>query len=398
MQVRRAAAALVIALIEAFPDAAGELYGACHAPLVRKFGEREESVKLDVLAAYGALVRANAAAAEGAMDSETSAAAAAADDTAALLKQAGGRSAALRTAVFAALRTLVEAFAGAGFFGLQAVPAAATALRDDGSANALKIEALRFLRAACVPAAMPDMGDALRDAAPGLAAAVGDKYYKVVVEALAVVEGAATMVARGGGAAREHAEVSLGLLDGVLARLKAGDQDQEVKEGAIRCARSSSRGRKVSLRCSLYAPCAHGEALTVAAAQVRGRDCGDNAAGAWRAPAGRHAAVPGQAADRGHAPAGGARAGRRRGGGCACGHGAVTAAPLRDLHRPPAQRAARLAPRHAAHVRRRAGAPPRGGLHAARSAAAGSCRNGHRGRPHARRRRTLARRRRAAGA
>lgn len=236
VQVRRAAAALVVALIEAYPDAAGELYGACHGPLVRKFAEREESVKLDVLAAYCALVRANAAAGEGAMDSEASAAADAGADADVLLRQLGARSAALRTAVFAALRTLVEAFAGAGFFGVQAVPAATAALRDEGSANALKIEVLRFLRAACVPEAMPDMGDALRDAAPGLAAAVGDRYYKVVVEALGVVEGAAAMVARGGGAAREHAEVVLGLLDGVLARLKAGDQDQEVKEGAIRCA------------------------------------------------------------------------------------------------------------------------------------------------------------------
>lgn len=57
VQVRRAAAKALAALIIAFPDALPALHAAAAQELVGRFKEREESVRGDVFWAYIALVR-----------------------------------------------------------------------------------------------------------------------------------------------------------------------------------------------------------------------------------------------------------------------------------------------------------------------------------------------------
>lgn len=62
-KVRRAACLLVAALVQAFPDLAAPLYAECRPVLLKRFSEREESVRLDVFAALSALVRQRGASA-----------------------------------------------------------------------------------------------------------------------------------------------------------------------------------------------------------------------------------------------------------------------------------------------------------------------------------------------
>ena len=93
---------------------------------------------------------------------------------------------------------------------------------------------LRFLAGAMGPTGAAELTPLLGGLAPGLEASLANKYFKVVAEAMRVVEGAAGMVAAAEGDA--GADVVAGLLPAVLGRLKGGDQDQEVKEHAIRCA------------------------------------------------------------------------------------------------------------------------------------------------------------------
>lgn len=84
-KVRRAACLLVVALVQAFPDLAAVLYGECRPMLLKRFSEREESVRLDVFAALSALVRQRGA---SAADSDRAALAADAEnDISALMKQ-----------------------------------------------------------------------------------------------------------------------------------------------------------------------------------------------------------------------------------------------------------------------------------------------------------------------
>jgi hypothetical protein len=56
LQVRRAAAKLLSALVASYPSRIAQLYQAAAGELVGRFREREENVKVDVFAAYCDLV------------------------------------------------------------------------------------------------------------------------------------------------------------------------------------------------------------------------------------------------------------------------------------------------------------------------------------------------------
>lgn len=84
-KVRRAACQLVVALVQAFPDLAPSLYGECRPVLLRRFSEREESVRLDVFTALSTLVRQRGASAGD--DERVALAADAEKDISALMKQ-----------------------------------------------------------------------------------------------------------------------------------------------------------------------------------------------------------------------------------------------------------------------------------------------------------------------
>jgi cullin-associated NEDD8-dissociated protein 1 len=58
-KVRKAAVKVIAAVVQARPDLLGDTWGACGPQLVRRFKEREENVRLDILACFTAIVQAS---------------------------------------------------------------------------------------------------------------------------------------------------------------------------------------------------------------------------------------------------------------------------------------------------------------------------------------------------
>lgn len=107
-------------------------------------------------------------------------------------------------------------------------------LSDSSSPNVLKIEVLRFVSLAFSEGSAAELMQHLAELAPCLKRSLQDRYYKVVAEAVAVVERSAVAGASVGGT--EHGTLFRELFKAVLELLKAKDVDQEVKECSIRCA------------------------------------------------------------------------------------------------------------------------------------------------------------------
>lgn len=57
--MRKAAVKVIFAVVQARPDRLAETYAVCGPQLVRRFKEREENVRLDVLACFTAIVQAS---------------------------------------------------------------------------------------------------------------------------------------------------------------------------------------------------------------------------------------------------------------------------------------------------------------------------------------------------
>ena len=132
------------------------------------------------------------------------------------------------------MQALLEAAADAGFHGSEAVGVCKDVLSDNSSPNVLKIEVLRFVSLAFSEGSAPELMQHLSELAPCLKRSLQDRYYKVVAEAVGVVERSAVAGAGVGGA--EHGAIFQDLFLSVLELLKAKDVDQEVKECSIRCA------------------------------------------------------------------------------------------------------------------------------------------------------------------
>lgn len=76
-KVRKAAVKVISAVVQARPDLLPDTYALCGAELVRRFKEREENVRLDILACYTSIVQASA----GALSSSAAASVAAASSS-----------------------------------------------------------------------------------------------------------------------------------------------------------------------------------------------------------------------------------------------------------------------------------------------------------------------------
>jgi hypothetical protein len=140
----------------------------------------------------------------------------------------------VQTGVFQVFQALLEAAADGGFHGSEAVGVCKGVLSDSSSPNVLKIEVLRFVSLAFSEGAAPELMQHLSDLAPCLKRSLQDRYYKVVAEAVGLVERSA--VAGASLAGTEHGPLFRDLFVAVLELLKAKDVDQEVKECSIRCA------------------------------------------------------------------------------------------------------------------------------------------------------------------
>ncbi|KAG1681345.1 hypothetical protein FOA52_007393 [Chlamydomonas sp. UWO 241] len=242
-KVRRAAAKCVSATIQAYPDAAAELYKRTADPLVARFREREENVLQDVFGAYVALCETVATSARGyAADDASSPLVLLKADVPATLKACAkalsAKSPKTRIGALGLLRALAAVLpenvaAEASLL----MPGLLAALTDKSSGNSsLKIEALSFLQLLLSSSPPVVFQQHLPGLAPVVFANAHERYYKVAAEALRVCqEMVGVLSPKGAPVPGPLKPLVKPLFDTVMARMNAQDLDQEVKEAAILC-------------------------------------------------------------------------------------------------------------------------------------------------------------------
>ncbi|WRT63736.1 uncharacterized protein IL334_000659 [Kwoniella shivajii] len=211
-KIRRSAAKLVLALIGTRNELLGDFYGNAAPVLISRFSEREESVRLEVLAAFEVLLRqtASARAAELAsggrnkrkrsegMDEDY-----VADDSIAsylrpvipqlsraILKQISSKSVPTRQQCFVLLREISKALSGGLDDSADAICTAATsAIRsvDSATSASLAIAALSFLTAFFADHSPKIYADHLAQVVPAIVRCLKDKLQRISFEAFNAV-------------------------------------------------------------------------------------------------------------------------------------------------------------------------------------------------------------------
>ena len=271
-KVRKAAVRVISAVIAARPETPSlqELFEACADELVNRFKEREENVRLDVLACFTALLQAVlsnsghrpstqpstfvssgsmsptrkgtvTSAGRGSIAASTLVHARMGKIVGAALKQLQGPATQVKTKsmVFSMLRTLVTVMPG----GLQdQMPALLGSVEKciAEKDQTLKLDALLFLRLALETQPPHALQSSLARLLPLVVAAVHEDWYKIIAEALRVL-GALVQVARPRDEVDpsmfagnyDYAPLVLPVYHAVLPRMEALDIDQEIKECAI---------------------------------------------------------------------------------------------------------------------------------------------------------------------
>lgn len=116
-------------------------------------------------------------------------------------------------------------------------PGVQKSLQEKGQqASALRTEALAFLKRALAAHPAAVFRPQLAQLVPAVLATVDDRYYKVSAEALRVCTELVRVIRSSADEpVGDRAAVVAPLFAAVLGRLKATEQDQEVKEAAITC-------------------------------------------------------------------------------------------------------------------------------------------------------------------
>lgn len=257
-KVRRASAKLATALVSKYADALDSMYPRMAPVLVKRFKEREEAVRPDVYEAYTNIIvtiaerrpRPSHPATDKPMDGGNADAAmdpllqSLLNDTPAVVRAAAGqlkgRSAKTKVLALKVVQELTKAVPHAVGQSMNVlVPGIAAVLADTSSGgSAMKTEALQLFNAVAAanpPEALQTFAAAV---APSLFSSAEDRYYAVSAEAYKACE-LLVKVIRPNPPAPIDPGLSIlisPLMKVVMARLKAQDQSQEVKDAVISCA------------------------------------------------------------------------------------------------------------------------------------------------------------------
>ncbi|GMH39342.1 hypothetical protein BSKO_07240 [Bryopsis sp. KO-2023] len=239
-KVRRAAAHCLSAIFINNPDQISVLYPKAAPDLLKRFAEREENVRVDVFNAYVDLLRQVSRVSKhlgeehqqrilgGDMDLLMKA----------LSKQLKEKSMKIRIGAFVVLRELAHVMPKSlsKYISLF-VDGIKRAFTDKSSQSDLKIEALSFLKMAMCESEPATFQAHLPDLSEPVFASVQERYYKVTAEALRVCREMVRIIRPevGGPIPDDLKPMVVALFDATMARLGAQDQDQEVKECAIKC-------------------------------------------------------------------------------------------------------------------------------------------------------------------
>ncbi|KAF2360885.1 TATA-binding protein interacting (TIP20) [Trinorchestia longiramus] len=263
-KVRRASAKCIEAIVSTRHEMLLQFYTTVSPQLIARFKEREENVKVDIFNAYTALLRQSrpsmartgpgltktpavipsvtVPSPDAAMEQE--------EETVALLKkqvpllvralhrQLREKSSKTRQGCFALLTELILALPAALTNHIPALlPGLHFSLSDKSSSSNMKITALSFVHTLLQQhpgeVFQPHVAELLP---PLIACAATEPFYKITAEALLVLQCVVRVVRPiGEPSSFDFTPYTLQLYQCTLARLKAADLDQEVKERAIAC-------------------------------------------------------------------------------------------------------------------------------------------------------------------
>jgi cullin-associated NEDD8-dissociated protein 1 len=256
-KVRRAAVKVLTAVVGSKPDGLAEFYTSHGADVVKRFSEREEHVRLEVIECFATLVRTTA---KFGASSEPAQALVAISPSVLnqCLKQLGTKGDKMektKIAVLDLVKGLVGSSSGnsgngGGSSGGLTPPLLeklmghlASCLSD--KSNALKLDSLVFLRTALDSLDPASLQPSLPKLLPLVLSCVQADWYKIIAEALRVV-GCMVVVLRPLDSGGDMFDASLcpspassiGPVVGpvyaaILPRLEASDIDQEIKECAL---------------------------------------------------------------------------------------------------------------------------------------------------------------------
>ncbi|EAW64143.1 cullin-associated NEDD8-dissociated protein 2 isoform 2 [Homo sapiens] len=245
-KVRRAAAKCIAALISSRPDLLPDFHCTLAPVLIRRFKEREENVKADVFTAYIVLLRQTQPP-KGwleAMEEPT--------QTGsnlhmlrgqvplvvkALQRQLKDRSVRARQGCFSLLTELAGVLPGSLAEHMPVlVSGIIFSLADRSSSSTIRMDALAFLQGLLGTEPAEAFHPHLPILLPPVMACVADSFYKIAAEALVVLQELVRALWPLHRPRMLDPEPYVGEMSAVtLARLRATDLDQEVKERAISC-------------------------------------------------------------------------------------------------------------------------------------------------------------------
>jgi cullin-associated NEDD8-dissociated protein 1 len=246
-KVRRAAAKCLAAALGSRPEMLTDFYKNVSPLLIARFKEREDTVKVDIFAAYQALLasttpfsRSQLSDLESMEVSESPLSllhAQVPSIVRSLHKQMRDKSTKTRQSCFSLLTSLMSVLPGALDEHVGAiVPGILYSLNDQTSSSNMKIDALNFLSVLLSQHSASSLHPHIRAIVPAVVVAVDDSFYKIMSEALLVL----TLIVKtirplDGSCTFDFHPYVQPIYSSALKRLRAADIDQEVKERAITC-------------------------------------------------------------------------------------------------------------------------------------------------------------------
>uniref|UniRef100_A0A0P4WFD3 TATA-binding protein interacting (TIP20) domain-containing protein n=1 Tax=Scylla olivacea TaxID=85551 RepID=A0A0P4WFD3_SCYOL len=245
-KVRRSSAKCLEAVISTRHEMLIEFYKTVSPQLINRFKEREENVKVDIFHAYMALLRQTRPSLSlsldpDAMEQEESTISMLKQQVPALVKsvhrQMKEKSIKTRQGCFALLTELVQVYPGALTHHIPAlIPGIQFSLGDKNSSSNMKIDTLAFVHCLLVHHSGEVFHQHIGELLPPVVTCVADPFYKITAEALLVLQQIVKVIRPLDLASSfDFTPYTGDLYHCTLARLRAADLDQEVKERAIAC-------------------------------------------------------------------------------------------------------------------------------------------------------------------
>ncbi|XP_012664685.1 cullin-associated NEDD8-dissociated protein 2 isoform X2 [Otolemur garnettii] len=245
-KVRRAAAKCLAALIDSRPDMLPDFHRTLAPALISRFKEREENVKADVFGAYIVLLRQSRPL-KGWLEAVEEPTQTGSNlhmlrgqvplVIKALQRQLKDRGIRARQGCFSLLTELAGVLPGSLAEHMPVlVPGIVSSLADRSSSSTIRMDALAFLQGLLTTEPAEAFHPHLPSLLPPVMACVADPFYKIAAEALLVLQELVRALWPLDRPRMLDPELYVGEMStATLARLRATDLDQEVKERAISC-------------------------------------------------------------------------------------------------------------------------------------------------------------------